>query len=104
YGTVQVIAPGAPDSPQSTTVVMNVLPAASGLTTIDVLGLWFTTASGGTASPQTVTVTNLGTAPAAVTITDASPDGLALDYAVSQEPLAAGQSRRIAVQPKIDGL
>ncbi len=104
YGTVQVIAPGAPDSPQSTTVVMNVLPAASGLTTVDVLGLVFTAASGGTASPQTVTVTNLGTAPEAVTITDTSPDGLELDYAVSQEPLAAGQARRIAVQPKIDGL
>ena len=59
YGQVQVSAPGAPNSPQTVSIVLNVLPAGSGLAAdVQPTGLIFIGQAGSSPGAQTVMISN----------------------------------------------
>ena len=107
YGQVSISAPGADNSPQTVSVVLNVLPAGSNPEPIvQPAGLIFTAAAGGESpGSQLVTVSNLTNAAITFTSGQTTVDGN--NWFVNlptQATLAAQQSQRIVVQPYVTGL
>jgi len=104
---VSISAPGADNSPQTVSVVLNVLPAGSDPGPIvQPSGLIFTGAAG-TESPgsQLVTVSNLTNAALTFTSGQTTLDGKNWFATLpTQATLPAQQSQRIVVQPYLSGL
>jgi uncharacterized protein (TIGR03437 family) len=107
YGQVSLSAPGADNSPQAVSVVLNVLPAGSDPGPIvQPSGLIFTGVAG-SESPgsQLVTVSNLANAALTFTSGQTTLDGNNwFAYLPTRATLTAQQSRRIVVQPYLSGL
>ena len=101
YGQVRVVAPGAPDSPQSITVVLNLLaPETRIIPEVSPLGLVFT---GSGPTPQPVRLSNLGTRSAPFTTSGSFPDGVRFTVTPSTGILQPGQALDVQVQPDSSG-
>jgi uncharacterized protein (TIGR03437 family) len=107
YGQVSISAPGADNSPQAFSVVLNVLPAGSNPEPIvQPSGIIFTGVAG-SESPgsQLVTVSNLTNAALTFTSGQTTLNGNNwFVYLPTQATLMAQQSQRIVVQPNLAGL
>ena len=107
YGQMSISAPGADNSPQTVSVVLNVLQAGSDPGPIvQPSGLIFTGAAG-SESPgsQVMTVSNLTNAALTFTSGQTTLDGKNWFASLpTQATLPAQQSQRIVVQPYLSGL
>lgn len=106
YGQVQVSSSDAPNSPQSATVVLNVLPPAGnpGPGT-QPTGFIFTAVAGGVSpSPQELLVSNLTATPLTFTSTRATLSGGAWFTASPPSGTAAAGVTRISIQTNPAGL
>ena len=107
YGTVQVSAPGADNSPQFVSVVLNVLPPGSNIgALVQPTGLVFSATEGGDSpNSQTVLVQNTNNTPLTFTSGRLTLDGANwLTTLPGEGVVTAAQPVRIVVQPKIQGL
>jgi uncharacterized protein (TIGR03437 family) len=107
YGTVQVNAPGADNSPQFVSVVLNVLPPGSNIGALaQPSGLVFSATEGGDSpNAQTVLVQNTNNTPLTFTSGRLTLDGANwLTTLPGEGVVTAAQPARIIVQPKIQGL
>jgi uncharacterized protein (TIGR03437 family) len=107
YGQVSISAPGADNSPQTVSVVLNVLPAGSDPGPIvQPSGLIFTGVAGGESpGSQLITVSNLTNAAVTFTSGQTTLEGKSwFVYLPTQATLAPQQSQRIVVQPILTGL
>ena len=107
YGRVEVSATGVDNSPQSLSVVLNILPAGSDPgPVVDPLGLIFVGEPGGENPPaQTVLVSNLTRDP--LTFTATAVFGGASEWFSHQPAMATvltGESVPVEIQPDLAGL
>jgi len=106
YGTVQVLAPTAVNSPQFVSVVLNVLPAGSRIGPIvQPTGLIFTAPAGKSPSSQAVTIQSTSSTPitfrSVITTVHA---GNWLTTLPPQGTLTQGQPARVVIQPQTSDL
>jgi adhesin/invasin len=107
YGSVKVTSPGANNSPQFVSVVLNLLPPGSNIgPVVQPAGMIFVApANGESPSSQTVRVQSLNTSPLAYTSgLSTSSGGNWLTVLPPGGTLSAGQPATIVVQPRVDGL
>ncbi len=104
YGLVQFDSQGAINSPQDVVVVLNVLPAATVVTTVSPTGLIFIAPQGGAPQPQTITVGNSSNQSVAVTVVAASQQNGLLTTNVSTAMVNSAQPAEIMVTPNLSGL
>ena len=107
YGSVKVTSPGANNSPQFVSVVLNLLPPGSNIgPLVQPTGMIFVAAANGESpSSQTVQVQSLSTAPLTFTSgISTSSGGNWLTVLPPGGTLSAGQPATIVVQPRVDGL
>ena len=106
YGLVSISAPGANNTPQIVSVVLNVLPAGSQPgAVVQPSGLIFTGAAGSSPGSQTVTITNISAAPSSYASGRLTLDGGAWFTHLPQDATAAPSAPlRVVVQPNLQGL
>ncbi len=107
YGTVQVAAPSAGNSPQFVSVILNVLQRGSRLgPLVQPTGLIFTSIEGGTApGSQTVTLQSTDSDPLTFTSGRVTANGQNWFTSLPAEgTLTAQQPQRIVIQPLAKGL
>jgi uncharacterized protein (TIGR03437 family) len=107
YGTVQISAPSADNTPQFVSVILNVLAPGSKIGAItQPSGLIYTgAASGDSPGSQTVLVQNTGSTPLTFTSSAVTNDGASwLTSLPRSGTVSPGQSVRVVIQPLSDGL
>jgi uncharacterized protein (TIGR03437 family) len=107
HGRVEFLADGADNSPQSVTVILDVLPAGADPGPVVQPGALVFRGVAGSASPvaQYLFVSNLANSEAAFTSGRLGFDGLPwFRHLPVDTTVAPGQTRRIVVQPDISGL
>jgi uncharacterized protein (TIGR03437 family) len=104
HGRIRVSSEGADNSPQFTTVVLNVLPRGSNPgPRVQPAGLVFTSTVGLT--QQTTTVTNLTGSPLRYRSSRLTDDGADwIDATPAEATVEAGQSMAIAIRPRLEVL
>jgi uncharacterized protein (TIGR03437 family) len=107
YGSVQVMSPGANNSPQLVSIVLNLLPPGSHIgPLVQPTGMIFVAAAGGESpGSQTVLAQSLNTSPLTFTSgTSTSAGGNWLTILPPGGTVPAGGPATIVVQPLVDGL
>jgi uncharacterized protein (TIGR03437 family) len=100
YGQIQIQAPGAPNSPQSVTVVLTVRAPGTGTgSTVQPSGLLFTNAT-----PEALTLTTLSTTPVSFTGTASFGGPTWFTLSPASGTVVAGQPATVKISPVIAGL
>lgn len=101
YGQVQIFADGVPNSPQSVTVVLNVVDASENPgPEVRPVSLSFSSEAGGAPGAQIVRIANLGARPLSYTSTRSGW----ISLVPSAATLAPGETARLILQPDLAGL
>ena len=106
YGQIQIQAAGAPNSPQSVTVVLSVRAASAGTGSIvQPSGLLFTAVPGGTApASQSFTLTTLSTSPVSFTGTASFGGPSWFTVTSASGTTVSGKPAAVQIVPAITGL
>jgi uncharacterized protein (TIGR03437 family) len=100
YGQIQIQAPGAPNSPQSVTVVLTVRAPGTGTgSTVQPSGLLFTNAT-----PQSLTLTTLSTAPVTFTGTASFGGPAWFTLQGASGTVVSGKPATVQITPTLTGL